>query len=208
MLPPPAWRCAGGLHGWCHAPRPAPPTSGALHVGPGEHADRLQPFGVPEVGRQASKHSRIHLQKALDSARGTKDCGEQSRRILLLPRRRQPALEKAVGDLSKERMLGGDSRFRQEGNRIKLAQSRLPGLLKTGPQISVLLQHAQPTEQARLEGALGALLPDAGKQLDEGASFYPGWSRRRRPLSGRAALPPSERTRVPAPAARACGDQK
>ena len=130
-----------------------------------------QPFGAPEVGRQASKHSRIHLQKALDSARGTKDCGEQSRGILLLPRRRQPALEKAVGNFPKERMLGGNPRFRQEGNRIKLAQSRLPSLLKAGPQVSVLLQHAQPTEQARLEGALRALLPDAGKQIDEEASL-------------------------------------
>ena len=130
-----------------------------------------QPFAAPEVGRQASKHRRIHLQKALDGARGTKDGGEESSGIVLLPRRRQPALEKAAGNLPKERMLGGNPRFREQGNRVERTESRLPSLLKARPQVSVLLQHVRANRAGGTGRRVRALLPDAGKKIDEAVSL-------------------------------------
>ena len=88
-----------------------------VHMGIGS-----EPFGTPEVCRQASEHGRIHIQKTLDGARGTKDRGEESSGIVLRAGRRQPALKEAAGNLPKKRMLGGNARFREEGNRIERAE--------------------------------------------------------------------------------------
>ncbi len=72
-----------------------------------------EPFATPEVGCQASEHRRIQFQETLDSARGTKHCGKETSGIVLLARRRQPALKEPAGDLSEQLMLGGDPRFRE-----------------------------------------------------------------------------------------------
>src|ERR1700744_217554 len=125
-------------------------------------------FRGPEVRSQPGKERGIHIEKALDRARGAKDPGEESTGVILVARRRQPALEKPAGDFPEQRMLGGNACFREEGDRIEGAQHRLPSLLKAGAQVVVSLQHAYPADQAGLVGALRALLPDAGKKLEEG----------------------------------------
>src|SRR5271154_197899 len=99
-------------------------------------------FRAPEVRNQAGKQRGIHIQKALDRARRTKDLGEESSGVILLARRRQPTLKKAAGDFPEQCMLGRNSRFREEGNRIKGTQRRLPSPLKAGTQVMVLLKHA------------------------------------------------------------------
>lgn len=122
---------------------------------------------APKVRNQAGKERRIHIEKTLDGTIGGKYGGEETRGIILLAWRRQPALEEAAGNFAKQCMLSGDPRFREERNRIERTERRLYPLLKAGAQVGVLLDHAQPTGQAGLVISLGTLVPDAGEKLDE-----------------------------------------
>src|SRR5882757_1986489 len=70
-------------------------------------------FATPEAGCQPREHRRIHFQKTLDSARGTKDSGKETSRIVLISGRRQPALKEPAGNLPKQLMLRRDSCFRE-----------------------------------------------------------------------------------------------
>src|ERR1700734_4307803 len=108
-----------------------------MYMGIGSEA-----FRAPEVRRQPGNERGIHIKKALDRARRAKDHGEESTGVILVAWRRQPALEKAAGNFPEQRMLGGNAGFREEGDRIKGAQHRLPSLLKAGAQVVVLLQEA------------------------------------------------------------------
>ena len=108
-----------------------------MYMGIGSEA-----FRAPEVRSQPGNELGIHIKKALDRARGTKDPGEESSGVILLARCRQPALEKAAGNFPEQCMLGRNPRFREEGNRIKGTQRRLPSPLKAGTQVMVLLKHA------------------------------------------------------------------
>ena len=122
-----------------------------MYMGIGCEAFPAQRFAPAGLGAR-------HPFPASAGPRGTSERPRrESTGVVVLARRRQPALEKAAGDFREQRMLRGNACFREEGDRIEGAQHRLPSLLKAGAQVVVLLQHASPASQAGLVGPFRGL---------------------------------------------------
>ena len=75
-------------------------------------------------------------------------------------------LEQPAGDFPEQCVLGRDARFREQENGVKRGEHRLAGLLKPGPQRSILLQLCHPVNETVVKVPLGTRLPDAAKEID------------------------------------------
>ena len=67
-------------------------------------------------------------------------------------RRRQEAIEEAAESFGEDCVVPGQAGLGQQGHGVELGKHGLKGFLEIKPQQVVVLQHADPAQQAHVEG--------------------------------------------------------